>query len=121
MRRLLEWCRKRGIEVINGPYASYNWDGKRKWIQLPPARPETRLFLLLHECGHHLLRKSGEERGVDWAARNLETKIAYVNNEIAAWQRGLRLAHRLGIRINKKRWSCVRKRNLATYLRWAGK
>lgn len=84
------------------------------------ASRQTQLYHLLHECGHHLIAKSGaryaEGNGNTHAT---ETRIAIVAEEIEAWHRGRKLANRLGIRINRKRWAKVRKESLATYLRWA--
>lgn len=81
----------------------------------------TQLYHLLHECGHYLINRSGPTRlaAANGDTRSTEVRIAVVEEEIEAWHRGRRLAARLGIKIDRKRWARVRRDALASYMRWA--
>lgn len=98
----------------------------------------TRLVTLLHECGHvaiHLRRNRTLSKRVAGTSRKEELrqvgrgsprstrlKIATLDEEIAAWEWGQRLGHRLGVRYSNATFERVRARCLMTYVRWgAGK
>lgn len=118
MRKLLAWCRARGIVVTDGDGSYYYPDTKRIEVNWRLGR-ETYMFHLLHECGHHLIATSGARHGAaNGHTGSLETRVAVLAEEFEAWYRGRRLASRLGIKINRKRWLKCRRECLATYARW---
>lgn len=124
MQKLLEWCARRGIRVeyiglTEGCAFSFYWCHD-KLIQLTThVDAQTQLIHCLHECGHFLIERSGGIAQADGDMRLRTTKIANVAEEIEAWNRGRRLAQRLGIRIPRKEWETVRADGLASYMRWA--
>ena len=119
MRKLLEWCRLRGVRVELGNGSFYYPDKKLITLNWRVSK-ETQLFHLLHECGHHLIARAGGARysAGNGAETNFETRLATFEEEFEAWYRGRRLAKRLGIKINHKRWTGVRRKCLAEYLIW---
>jgi len=118
VRKLLAWCASRGIrvELADG---SYFYPGSRRIELNWRVSKEVRMFHLLHECGHYLVSKSGRRHeAANGAEFTLETRIAILEEELEAWYRGRRLAARLGIKINRKRWASVRRKCLASYVLW---
>lgn len=89
--------------------------------------PEQQLYVLLHECGHHLVgeRESGQRYSQGWHAedgatkRTLVHRIDIIDEELEAWHRGLKLAKRLKIKVNAERYNATRARYVKTYLQWA--
>jgi hypothetical protein len=90
--------------------------------------PEKQLFVLLHECGHHLIgnRSTHQRYGYGYSAehspkikRTLLHRIDVLDEELEAWHRGQRLAKRLGIRIDLARYNQTRSRYIKTYVQWA--
>jgi len=91
---------------------------------------ENRLYGLLHECGHALIRENiakfakeyrpNYEGGFDGRkARTVEYKVSTVEEEVEAWKRGKRLAIRLGIELDEERFDSHKAECLMTYLKWA--
>jgi hypothetical protein len=124
VQKLLAWCKRRGIRVVPTTRASrisyYYHD--EKLIELEQQLPRReQLIALLHECGHYLIEQSG---GTEHAAGDLRTKVcrqAVLADEMRAWDRGLRLARRLGIRIPLGVWEATRAQYLDTYIRWVAR
>ena len=91
--------------------------------------PESQLYTLLHEAGHHLvwstapkLYKEKYERGyqrVEESDRTPQHKIDAIAEELEAWYRGWKLAKRLHLGLDKKRYTSCRDKNIRTYFRWA--
>lgn len=97
--------------------------------------PASKIISALHECGHIAIWKCrvrnprrklcGSTLGasnrllnkVDSKMSRTE-RIAVVEEEIEAWNRGERLAKRLKIRVNKKLFMSGRTKALMTYQRW---
>ena len=76
---------------------------------------ETKLYTLLHECGHYLLNETKETflkshplYPSDVTDKRVERSIAYrvciVSEELKAWERGCRLAERLNLTLNKDKF-----------------
>lgn len=127
---VVTWCKNRGIEVnfhqrSNGLYEPVD---KRITIN-SRLSPERQLFVLLHECGHHMIgfRTPGQRFGNGYATdepsikRSNLHRIDVVDEELEAWHRGLRLAKRLKIDVNIERFNQTRVEYVKTYLRWATK
>lgn len=99
-------------------------------IEIPTSLdPATQLYTLLHECGHHLvehsttryrdfpngyLRQQHEVKG-----RGLLYKTDVIGEEFEAWNRGLKLATRLNIYVDRDKFDLVKAKALRTYFRWA--
>ena len=91
---------------------------------------ENRLFSLLHECGHILLCQDekrykeafpGVWNGIQDKRRSRGRffRVSLVEEEMMAWNEGLKLAKRLGVNINEDKWNKHKTDCLYTYLRWA--
>jgi len=91
---------------------------------------EKRLYGLLHECGHALIRKdwgkfSKEYRGRilgDMDGRKARTdlyKVSTIEEEVEAWRCGKTLAIRLDIELDEGRFEFHKAECLMTYIRWA--
>jgi hypothetical protein len=96
---------------------------------------ETKVYIFLHELGHHQLRK-------DWTkfkktlpalahaehlhfARNdgkYKRRVVYtvscMEEEFKAWDEGLKLAEKLGIRVNVEKWTALKAKCLISYMRY---
>ena len=86
---------------------------------------ETQLYVILHECGHVLVSESdsivnGVEEVLDkYSEASKIHKTFTVVEEVEAWKRGLKLAKRLGIPIDKTKWNKDVARALYKYMLWA--
>lgn len=96
---------------------------------------ENKTYLFLHELGHHELRKDwrkfkkklpvtayAEQRKVDngdlkYTRRN-SYKVASLEEEFLAWEEGLKLGHKLGIRINMDRFIELKSKCLISYVNY---
>jgi hypothetical protein len=128
---VIEWCNQRSIvvdfiQVISGPFADGSYDPQTKIIEINArSRPETQLFYLLHECGHHLIAQCGDKRIRHVThnqllndKRSLVSKIDEIAEEFEAWIRGRKLAERLDIYVNAVRFEQEKAEALATYCRF---
>ena len=84
---------------------------------------EKKLYGLLHECGHALIRRDWTKFESEYPAhataeldrRKMKSdkyKVSLVEEEVEAWKRGRRLAKRLGIyvddyKFNKLKTKCL--------------
>lgn len=95
---------------------------------------EEKVYALLHELGHHELRKDWNEykRVVPIVAyaesvrpqkyrRRIGYYVSCVEEEFKAWELGRDLANDLGIRIRKTVWNRLKSKCLMTYIRYFGK
>jgi hypothetical protein len=119
-------------EIIEGPDEIDACDRNTKQITIcSRMRIENKLYTLLHECGHALIRESPANFAKEYTAqmeadgdgrkmRSARYKVETIEEEIEAWKRGKRLANRLGIRINEDKFNDHKTESLMTYIRWAG-
>ena len=120
-----------GYEVLEGSDYVDECDASLKKITICSRTGiEKRLYGLLHECGHALLRKDwgkfykeykGRVRG-DIDGRRARTdlhKVSTIEEEVEAWKRGKRLAKRLSIGLYEDRFDAHKVECLMTYVRWA--
>jgi len=144
LQLITEWAKKEGYSEVNLNYndVSYiNWDlnvslNKPKIIEIEGKYPtEIQVYLLLHELGHHQLRKdwSKYEKTLPIVAKAEHEK--YYNNELKykrrigysvesleeefkAWDEGYKLANKLGIKINLKKWNLIKVKCMLLYIRY---
>jgi hypothetical protein len=91
------------------------------------------VYYMLHELGHHELRKDWGKfmsrfpviayaehlRKVKKSRRYLRRNnylVGTLEEEYKAWDEGLRLAERFGIRVNMKKWSIIKSKCLKAYI-----
>lgn len=134
LEAVIGWCASRQVDVVfsrrpNGLYESGDEKTRSRITLNGRLSPESQLFVLLHECGHHLIgdRKPNQRFGNGWhaadgaAKRTLLHRVDIIDEELEAWHRGWNLAKRLRIKVNLGRYNEARARYVKTYLQWAAK
>jgi len=125
IKHVVAWCESKNIEVIFSKEGSYYSETQKIHIN-QRLKPETQLYVLLHECGHHLIgyKERHERYGMGYTVedasikRSLIHRIDVLDEELEAWHRGRKLAGRLCISIDKKQFDRVRAKMVKTYVRW---
>jgi len=96
---------------------------------------EIKTYLFLHELGHHELRKDwknfsklfpvtayAEQKMIDNGEKKYKRRNSYkvssLEEEFIAWNEGLKLGKRLGIRINLDRWLELKSKCLKSYINY---
>ena len=94
---------------------------------------EIKTYLMLHELGHHELRKDWKKftkrfpvtaHAEHKCLTKNDTKymrrdsyvVASLEEEFAAWEEGLKLGNRLGIRVNMDKWIDFKSKCLKAYI-----
>jgi len=126
---LIDWCQKQGYSVQFGRMSGGGeLDSESKTLKVSShLSPERQFYIAVHECGHLLIgdRKKTERFGMGYNAddpnekKTFHHRIDVIDEEFEAWDRGRKLAGRLGVRIDKKRFHKFRAEYLKTYLKWA--
>jgi hypothetical protein len=126
---IIEWCQKQGYAVTFGKTPNGGiLDTANKSIQINcHLTPENQVYNLAHECGHILIgtREKDQRFGMGYTAdepnekKTLVHRIDVVDEEFEAWERGRKLAGRLGVRIDKKSFHRARAQYIKTYMKWA--
>ena len=90
---------------------------------------ESRLFALLHECGHALIRRdwtkfktefcAHAEHDGDGRKETKSLKISTLEEEFEAWKRGWKLAKRLNLQLDKDAYTKHKNKYIMTYITWA--
>lgn len=125
---LIDWCSARGLAVnFSRKYGGVYYGDKKLITVNGRLAPEIQLFVLMHECGHHLIgKRSPKERyGLGHQADDPDIKrttlhrVDVLDEELEAWARGLKLAKRQGIKVDLDRYNKTRSEYIKTYLKWA--
>lgn len=130
LSRVIDWCQRRGLKVVFTAASGGGYVHDEKIIEVSyRSYPETQLYTMLHEAGHHLVEctstsryKEKYEKGyrlVLESDRTPQHKIDAIAEEFEAWFRGWKIAKRLHIAIDKKKYNACRDKNVRTYFRWA--
>lgn len=86
---------------------------------------EVTMYYLLHEIGHiRLLNSKRYEKLYGYVFSNfskasLTYKCAVLQEELDAWQEGLKLAEMLKMHVDRRKWEMTKTKCLTTYLTWA--
>jgi hypothetical protein len=122
---LIYWIESRGYFVEFAHNGDDSVDREIKVISINSTRSlETQLYILLHECGHILVSKSDkvvngtEEVLQKYSEKSKIYKVFTVIEEVEAWKRGLALAERLSIPVDKEKWNRDVSRAIGTYMEW---
>ena len=131
---LSRWADNCGYRVVCETKADDSIDFEHKTIYINSANwAECRYYTLLHECGHLLIDNTSEsfERYVPCPryaystdGRTTKTdayKVSLIAEEIDAWKRGLRLADRLGLPVNRKKFDAEMARSVMSYIEEAAR
>jgi len=126
--RLVDYC-----EDVLGFRVELRWDREdevyfeeRRVIIRANNRWEIRLYRLLHEAGHILISRGRNYhsyypfsclRNHD-EARKLVEKVDTIGEEYASWNKGIDIARRLGIVIERDAYESDRARCLKAWMEW---
>lgn len=127
---ITQWAATKGYKVFGnwGEDAFYDKD-KEIVYSLGTKNKKNQLYSLLHECGHALAfeSKGYKDRFPTMAKQRFKTakvnprtntfKVESILEEYDAWSRGLALAQRLSIKIDKEDYGKYASRNVMTYVR----
>ncbi|NBP04207.1 MAG: hypothetical protein EBU90_29780 [Proteobacteria bacterium] len=127
--RLIKWCTKRGLTVYFKKHENGTYDEYYKSIMIAAnASPAKQVVYLLHECGHHLIHQHPGEpnrfaMGYDQTdpriTHTFQHRLACLEEEMEAWQRGRNLAKKLKLRIDDDALEYIRINCLKSYVKWA--
>ena len=124
MVKIADWAVRKGLNVKLSNEQSYSWG---RDINLKNAKSmQVMLHEFLHECGHYLIGRDTTGRfdmgypvaGTRKARKQARHRVAVLDEELEAWARGEKLARRLGIKIDKKRYDLMKAHHVATYCRF---
>lgn len=108
-----------GYRVIDSDCDS--WDYQSRIICNNARRkPENRIIYLSHECGHAQVFHEKAEEYLDifpgFSCHGIKNKIAVLEQEVLAWDEGLKILRNLEIPINLKNFAKIKTRCLQDYL-----
>ena len=132
LRSVVGWCDARGLKVTFSRKGGGIYYPVRKEICISSqASPKTQLYLLLHECGHHLINPDNKfgrySKGYDSSdpevTKTVHHRLDVLEEEFEAWHRGWKLACRLKVMEpeEKEEYDKLRIKMLKSYLLWATK
>lgn len=134
---LTEWATKNGIEKISFDHwdiSEIDWN--KNSVKIEGKYPvELKVYLFLHELGHHQLRKNWAKfkkvlpitayaehihilKNDGKYKRRVTYTVSCMEEEFKAWDEGAKLAERLGIRLNIKKWGDLKSKCLISYMRY---
>jgi len=129
---ITQWAATKGYKVVGKWEEDAFYDKDKEIVySLRTQNPKTQVYSLLHECGHALAfeSKGYKNRFPTLSKRRFKTakvnsrtntfRVESILEEYDAWARGLKLAERLGIEIDKEDYGNYASRNVMTYVRKA--
>ena len=126
LNSVIIWFQKKGYHVEVERDGEDAIDRINKFVSINSTRSlETQLHVILHEAVHLLVEKSDKiTSGIPevlskYSEKSKIHRTFTVIEEIEAWKRGLKLAGRLGIKINKEKWNKDVARAIYKYMVWA--
>lgn len=136
MFKLRAWLGSKGFQLCTRPHAEDMVDFGERLVSINASDPyPIRIASALHECGHVLIflsrcrrpqkRFSGSTLKEQCLLKGRRTprsraaRIACLQEELDAWDRGLDLAQRLGVRVNKRILEKDRVKALMSYVGFA--
>lgn len=141
---ITEWAQKEGYEITfdHTNISQIDWEkdtlNKPKTIKIQGKYSiEIKVYLLLHELGHHQLRKNwvrfikklpvtahAEHEHLNSNDKRYMRRVTYtvacMEEEFKAWEEGYKLGEKLGIRINDSKWNNFKAKCLISYMRYYG-
>ncbi len=125
---LVNWCVTKKIDVVFCSQEGGIYYPQHKRIKINGRlSPEKQVFLLLHECGHHLIgdKEKHERYGMGYSTvdpttrRTFQHRCDIIDEEYEAWFRGFKLSQRLKLSIDKSKFDQTRSEMIKIYFRWA--
>ena len=126
LRVVVEWCQARALTVdFSGSGGTFDPETKEICVSAR-ALPDNQLYMLLHEVGHYLIDVCGSSRSktskgytTNETDKSIHYKVDLIDEEYDAWERGRKLALRLNLKIDEKRFNDYKVRSIKTYFHWA--
>jgi hypothetical protein len=126
---VIDWCSSKNIKVRFGKSVGASYNAIEKTITMAGrTSPEKQLYMLLHECGHHLVGfdEDDERFGMGYpyvedskVNTTFHHRVACLEEEMEAWHRGWRLSKRLHLNLDRPAFDKVRLDCLRSYIKWA--
>jgi hypothetical protein len=139
LQKLIEYAENQGFKInLDFEGISFvTWDGLNtpKSISLDRKQSvENRIYIFLHELGHHELRKewddfkkkfpliaeAEETRKYNKLKRRIGYYVSSLKEEYLSWDYGYALGKSLGIKINENKWLALKNKCLMGYIRFFG-
>ena len=142
---LKQWAVNQGYKKITFKHNGISYiSWKKKSLNKPNIikiegkyDDEIKTYLLLHELGHHQLRKNwstyketlpvvamAEYKQIIKKDNKYRRRTSYyvgcVEEEFKAWDEGYKLSKEFNIKINEKKWNNLKSKCLMGYLRYYG-
>ncbi len=129
--KVIAWAENIGYQIVEGAEEQDAcWSDVKQITIYSSQGIEKRLYSLLHECGHALIRANWRKFESEYPAhataevdaRRMKSdkyKISLVEEEVEAWKRGRRLAKRLGVYIDDEKFNKLKTKCLMSYFSWA--
>ena len=134
VRKIQQWLSKRGYRLKLAKKRNDVCFTEKVVNVQQSLGVQSKTATLLHECGHilvHLCRKKSKDTRVAgaswkewrrlWSSRSKHSELLNLQEEMVAWDRGFKLASRLGIRLPAATKRNVRTRSLMTYVRYSSR
>lgn len=125
---VIAWCKAHGIAVNFRKIHLGEYKSIARLININGRiSPEKQVYLLLHECGHHLIgdikNSRRYSRGYPMAhdkavSKTFQHRCDVLDEEFEAWHRAWNLAERLKLSINRDRFDKFRLSTVRSYLKW---
>ena len=125
---LNEWLISRGFSLFQYTDAQncVFWETREIHIN-SRMHIEKRLYVLIHECGHVLINSNRERTYALSKSANVShfvkiskvKRVSVIAEEIEAWRRGERLASRLSVEIDLRKFDKFKTSCLMGYIHWA--
>ncbi len=118
---LITWADAHGFEVVIKKNTLSFVDFDLYQIYIEDSLPDdTKLFAFLHECGH-IIVYNRNKRFHKHAHNKNDKAAAILIEEIDAWHAAERLAKKLKIDVDKKRWTEEMLNSIGKYISWSKK
>lgn len=126
LKKIEEWLNKKGFSLVlmGNTFDWMDFYNKDVYISTRQSK-ENQLYGLLHECGHILIQSSPKYENhypvINKTNKNKNLrltnnfKLETLKEEIEAWDRGKKLAKRLGIKINEEKFDKLSVECLKSY------
>lgn len=129
LERTIEWCNDRGVKVFFVKKQSGMYHVGMKMVTISSTlAPVNQSIILLHELGHHLIGCDEDDerfghgyprQNVPSAHKEFRHRLACVEEEFEAWNRGWKLAKRLGLHLQREEFDVMRLKCLKSYMKWS--
>lgn len=128
MEATIQWCTARGVKVFFVKKQSGTYHVGLKMVTISSTfSPVNQSIILLHELGHHLIGHDADDerfgqgyprQSIPSAHKEFRHRLACIEEEFEAWNRGWKLAKRLNLRLEREEFDLMRVKCLKSYMQW---